>query len=151
MGTLVKWLFRALFIIMAVVTLAACGGSSGGGSEGSPPISQGQESVSQGPTSPPESAIQILQEDGFPPAVLAIPLPTGAVDMAGSPLDIDNEDKPQELVVVFSSPSVASAAATSERQRLADGGYTAVTVSIKDDGYAIVVRGSSSDFLKLGL
>jgi hypothetical protein len=71
--------------------------------------------------------------------------------MAASPLDYNNEDKPQELVIVYDNPSTASTAAASERQMLANAGYTAVIVSIKDDGYAVVTRASSSDFLKLGL
>jgi hypothetical protein len=66
-------------------------------------------------------------------------------------LDYNNEDKPQELVIVYSSPSAASMAAANEREMLANAGYTAVTVSIKDDGYAVVTRGSTSDFQKLGL
>jgi hypothetical protein len=66
-------------------------------------------------------------------------------------LDYNNEDKPQELVIVYNSPSAASAAAASEREGLASNGYTAVTVSIKDDGYAVVTRASTSDFQKLGL
>jgi hypothetical protein len=131
---------------VAFFGLAACGGSGG-----SQPVSQGQEAVSQVPASPPESAIQVLQSDGFPPAVIGIPLPPSAIDIAASPLDINNEDKPQELVIVYSSPSAASTAAAREREMLANAGYTAVTVSIKDDGYAVVIRASTSDFLKLGL
>ncbi len=130
-----------------VFGLAACDGSGG-----SPSLSQSQESVSQEPASPPESAIQILQDDGFEPATIALPQNApGEIDIAESPSDINNENNPQELVIVFSSPSAASMAAASERERLANAGYTAVTVSIKDGGYAVVVRGSTSDFLKLGL
>ena len=114
-------------------------------------MSQGQEAVSQVPASPPESAIQVLQSDGFPPAVIGIPLPPSATDIAASPLDTNNEDKLQELVIVYSSPSAASTAAEREREMLANAGYTAVTVSIKDDGYAVVTHASTSDFLKLGL
>jgi hypothetical protein len=146
---------------VAFFGLAACGGSGG-----SQPVSQGQEAVSQVPASqvpasqvpasqvpasPPESAIQVLQSDGFPPAVIGIPLPPSAIDIAASPLDINNEDKPQELVIVYSSPSAASTAAATEREMLANAGYTAVTVAIKDDGYAVVIRASTSDFQKLGL
>jgi hypothetical protein len=141
---------------VAFFGLAACGGSGG-----SQPVSQGQEAASQVPASqvpasqvpasPPESAIQVLQSDGFPPAVIGIPLPPSAIDIAASPLDINNEDKPQELVIVYSSPSAASTAAATEREMLANAGYTAVTVSIKDDGYAVVIRASTSDFQKLGL
>ena len=136
---------------VAFFGLAACGGSGG-----SQPVSQGQEAVSQVPASqvpasPPESAIQVLQSDGFPPAVIGIPLPPSAIDIAASPLDINNEDKPQELVIVYSSPSAASTAAATEREMLANAGYTAVTVAIKDDGYAVVTRASTSDFQKLGL
>jgi hypothetical protein len=122
------------------------GASSSGGQ-----VSQSQEPVSQVPASPPESAIQVLQDDGFPPAVIGIPLPPNATDIAASPLDYNNEDKPQELVIVYDSPSAASTAAASEREMLANAGYTAVTVSIKDDGYAVVTRASTSDFQKLGL
>ena len=121
----------------AIFGLAACGGSGSSQSAG-----QSEETVNQVPTSPPESAIQVLQDDGFPPAVIAIPLPPNAVN---------NENNPQELVVVFNSPSAANSAATSEREMLANAGYTAVTVSVKADGYAVVVHGSTSDFLKLGL
>jgi hypothetical protein len=131
----------------AVFGLAACGGSGG-----SPSLSQSQEPSSQVLESPPESAIQILQDDGFQPATIALPQNApGEIDIAESPSDINNENNPQELVIVFSSPSAASMAAASERKGLANAGYTAVTVSVKDGGYAIVVRGSTSDFLKLGL
>jgi hypothetical protein len=139
---------------MAVATLSVFtffGLTACGGSEGSQPASQDQETVSQVPASPPESAIQVLQNDGFPPAVIGIPLPPSAIDIAASPLDINNEDKTQELVIVYSTPSAASAAAAKEREMLANAGYTAVTVAIKDDGYAVVTRASSSDFQKLGL
>jgi hypothetical protein len=130
----------------AIFGLAACGGSGGSQSAG-----QGAETVSQVPASSPESAIQVLQDDGFPPAVIAMPLPPNAVDMAESPSDINNENNPQELVVIFNSPSAASSAATSEREMLVNAGYSAVTVSVKADGYAVVIHGSTSDFLKLGL
>jgi uncharacterized protein YcgL (UPF0745 family) len=80
-----------------------------------------------------------------------MPLPPNAVDIAESPSDISNENNPQELVVVFNSPSAVSSAATSEREMLVNAGYAAVTVSVKADGYAVVVHGSTSDFLKLGL
>jgi hypothetical protein len=130
----------------AIFGLAACGGSGG-----SQPVSQSTEAVSQVPQSPPESAIQVLQDDGFPPATIAMPLPPDAVDMAESPADINNENNLQELVVIFNSPSIASTAAADEREMLTNEGYTAVAVSIKDDGYALVVRGSTSDFLKLEL
>jgi hypothetical protein len=126
--------------------LAACGGSGG-----SQPVSQVQETVIQTSASPPESAIQVLQNDGFPPAVIGIPLPPNATDIAASPLDINDENKPQELVIVYDSPSAANTAATREKEMLASAGYTAVTVSIKDDGYAVVTRASTSDFQKLGL
>ena len=130
----------------AIFGLAACSGSGSSQSAG-----QSEETVNQVPASPPESAIQVLQDDGFPPAVIAMPLPPNAVDIAESPSDINNENNPQELVVVFNSPSAASSAATSEREMLVNAGYAAVTVSVKADGYAVVVHGSTSDFLKLGL
>jgi hypothetical protein len=130
----------------AVFGLAACGGSGS-----SLPVSQGQEAASQAPVGPPESAIQVLQADGFSPAVIAIPLPPDAVGIAESTSDINNENNPQELVVVFNSPSHAGEAAANERESLANAGYPAVAVSIEGGGYAVVVRGSTSDFLKMGL
>jgi hypothetical protein len=63
--------------------------------------------VSEVPASPPESAIQILQHDGFPPAFIALPLPPNTIDMAVSPADINNDNDPQTLVIVFNSPSAA--------------------------------------------
>lgn len=147
----------------ALFGLAACGGSAGpqpasqspGAVSQSPgavsQVSQNQALPSQIPASPPESAIQVLQDDGFPPAVIGIPLPPDATDIAQSPLDINNEDKTQELVIVYDSPSAAAAAAANERENLASAGFTAVTVAIKDDGYAVVTRASSSDFQKMGL
>jgi hypothetical protein len=130
----------------AIFGLAACGGSGS-----SQPVSQSGEAMSQVSAGPPESAIQVLQDDGFPPAAIALPLPPNGVGIAESPADINNENNPQELVVVFNSPSAAGSAATNQREALVNAGYTAVVVSIKADGYAVVLRGSTSDFLKLGL
>lgn len=150
--------------IMFLAAIAGCGNSgtvpAAATAPGAtaPPPTEASTSVPASPvestsvlTGPPESAIQVLQDDGFPPAVIGIPLPPNATDMAESPADINNENNPQELVIVYDSPSDASAAAVTGQENLASAGNSAITVSIKDGGYAVVIRGSTSDFQQVGL
>jgi hypothetical protein len=111
-------------VVLIVLALSACGGSSGGSA------SSGQA-----------EAVQLLTADGFVNSGLSVSNVDTSADTTGYAVSQENASGDMKLVTVFDNTTEAKSAYDTETGLISTNGWD-VNASLNDNGRAVVFEGS---------